>query len=58
MRGALIAACIGLWLLNRKRTLVRAIVLTNGVLTVGLILNVVALSATLMGFSAATCRCC
>ena len=41
-----------LWLLNRKRTLVRAIVLTNGVLTVGLILNVAALSATLMGFSA------
>ena len=52
LRGALITACIGLWLLNRKRTLIRAIVLTNGVLTVGLILNVVALSATLMGFSA------
>jgi hypothetical protein len=52
LRGTLIAACIGLWLLNRKRTLVRTIVLTNGVLTVGLILNVAALSATLMGFSA------
>ncbi len=52
LRAALITACIGLWLLNRKRTLIRAIVLTNAVLTVGLILNVVALSATLMGFSA------
>ena len=41
-----------MWLLNRKRMLFRAIVLTNGVLTVGLMLNVVALSATLMGFSA------
>ena len=48
----LITACIVFWLLNRKRTLVRAIVLTNAVLTVGLILNVVGLSATLMGFSA------
>ncbi len=52
LRGALITACIGLWLLNRKALLFRAIVLTNGVLTLGLILNVVALSATLMGFSA------
>lgn len=52
LRGALITACIGLWLLNRKRILVRAIVLTNGLLTVGLILNVVGLLGTLMGFSA------
>ncbi len=52
LRGALITACIGLWLLNRRAALFRAIVLTNGVLTLGLILNVVALSATLMGFSA------
>ena len=51
-RGALITACIGLWLLNRKALLFRTIVLTNGILTIGLILNVVALSATLMGFSA------
>lgn len=52
LRGALITTCIGLWLLKRKALLFRAIVLTNGVLTLGLILNVVALSATLMGFSA------
>jgi hypothetical protein len=52
LRGALISTCIGLWLLNRKPLLFRAIVLTNGLLTVGLILNVVGLSATLMGFSA------
>ena len=52
LRSALIAACIGLWLLNHRRALVRAIVLTNALLTVGLMLNVVALSATLMGFSA------
>ncbi len=52
LRGALITACIGLWLLNRRAALFRAIVLTNGFLTLGLILNVVALSATLMGFSA------
>lgn len=41
-----------MWLLNRKSLLLRAIVLTNGVLTLGLIMNVVALSTTLMGFSA------
>ncbi len=52
LRSALITACIVLWLLNRKPLLFRAIVLTNGLLTVGLILNVVGLSATLMGFSA------
>ena len=52
LRGALITACIGLWLVNRRVALFRAIVLTNGVLTLGLILNVVALLATLMGFSA------
>ena len=52
LRSALITACIALWLLNRKSLLFRAIVLTNGLLTIGLILNVVGLSATLMGFSA------
>ena len=52
LRGALITACVVLWLANRKTMLFRAIIVTNGLLTVGLILNVVALSATLMGFSA------
>ena len=52
LRSALITTCIVFWLLNRKRALFRAIVLTNAVLTVGLLLNVVGLSATLMGFSA------
>ncbi len=52
LRGALIAGCLVLWLLDRKRMLVRAVALTNAVLTVGLILNVATLSATLMGFAA------
>lgn len=52
LRGVLIAACAVLWILNRRATLFRAILVTNGLLTVGLVLNVVALSATLMGFSA------
>ena len=52
LRGALIIACIAFWLLNHKHMLFRTIVLTNAVLTFGLLLNVVGLSATLMRFSA------
>ena len=51
LRGALITACIALWLANRKQTLVRAIVLSNGIQTVGLILNVATLSVTLISAS-------
>jgi uncharacterized membrane protein len=40
-----------LWILNRKRDLFKAIILANGILTLGLIFNVAALMAVLIGFS-------
>ena len=51
LRGLLIAVTIVLWLLNRKRELFRAIIVTNGVLTLGLLVNMVALMAVLAGLS-------
>ena len=43
LRVTLIAAVILLWLLTRKRHLFRAIVIANGVLTFGLLVNMLAL---------------
>ena len=51
LRFLLIVVTIVLWLLNRKRALFRAIVITNGVLTFGLLVNMVALMAVLAGLS-------
>lgn len=52
LRALLITMTIILWLLNRARLLFKAIVVTNGVLTAGLFVNMVALVAVLAGFSA------
>ncbi|MFN8469547.1 MAG: hypothetical protein U0X20_28590 [Caldilineaceae bacterium] len=52
LRGLLMAATVVLWLINRKRSLFRVIIITNGVLTMGLLVNMVALLAVLTGFSA------
>jgi len=51
LRVALFVICIVLWLLNRRRELFRAIILTNGFLTLGLFVNMLALSDTLLRFS-------
>jgi len=51
MRGFLIAGVVLRWILNRKLALFRAIILTNRVFTVGLILNMLALLDVLVGFS-------
>lgn len=52
LRGLLIAATAVLWFINRKRALFRAIIITNAILTVGLLVNMVALMAVLAGFTA------
>jgi len=49
LRGALILALIALWIMNRKRTLFKTIILANGVLTFGLVMNVAALADALVG---------
>ena len=51
LRGVLIVVAIVLWLLNRKRQLFRVIILTNGILTLGLFINMLALLVVLSGFS-------
>jgi hypothetical protein len=51
LRIVLIVITFGLWVLNRKRKLFQAIILTNGLLTVGLIVNMVLLLDVLFGFS-------
>lgn len=52
LRGLLIAATAVLWLMNRKRSLFSVIIITNAILTGGLLVNMVALMAVLTGFSA------
>jgi hypothetical protein len=49
LRVLLIAASIGLWILNRKSDLFQAIILVNGVLTFGLIMSVISLGSALLG---------
>jgi len=51
LRGILIASVVLLWILNRKLALFRAIILSNGVFTVGLVLNMLGLLDVLSGFS-------
>lgn len=55
-RVALIGVLAGLWVLNRKKALFKAIIITNSVLTVGLLLNMTALSQVLGGLSATAAR--
>lgn len=56
LRGALILALIVLWVLNRKRALFKIIILVNGVLTLGLVLNVAALADALVGVTKQNAR--
>jgi hypothetical protein len=51
-RGALIVALVTLWILDRKRSLFRVIIIVTGALTIGLLLNMVSLLTVLVGFSA------
>jgi uncharacterized membrane protein len=50
-RIALICVLAVLWILNRIKALFKAIIFTNSVLTIGLLLNMVALSDVLVGLS-------
>jgi hypothetical protein len=43
LRVALLLLVIGLWVLNRKRSLFKVIIVLNGLLTLGLVLNMIAL---------------
>jgi hypothetical protein len=51
LRCFLITAMILLWVLNRKLALFRTIILTNGVFTLGLVVNMLVLLDVLSGFS-------
>ncbi len=51
LRAILLIVTVVLWLFNRKREVFKAIIVTNGVLTVGLFVNMLALSEALLGFS-------
>ncbi len=55
-RVALIGLLAGLWVLNRKKALFKTIIITNSVLTVGLLLNMTALSEVLGGLSSTAAR--
>jgi hypothetical protein len=51
LRLILVATACVLWLLNRKPDLFRVIIITNGVLTFGLAINMIALAQALVGLS-------
>ena len=51
LRGLAIVVTFALWVLDRRHALSRAIVLTNGLLTMGLVANLVALLGVLSGSS-------
>ena len=51
VRIILLGAIVALWFMNRKRELFRCIIVVNGVLTVGLLINMLALLAILSGFA-------
>jgi hypothetical protein len=51
LRVLMLAIIVVLWILNRKRDLFKAIILANGIFTLGLIINVAVLMAVLTGFS-------
>jgi hypothetical protein len=51
LRVAMIAVIIGLAILNRKKSLFKAIIITNAVLTIGLFMNMIALSDVMVGLN-------
>jgi len=50
-RGVVILVIIALWFLNRKKGLFKAIIFVNAMLTIGLMLNMLALSDILVGLT-------
>jgi len=56
LRAALILVMAGLWIMDRKTALFKAIIITNSVLTIGLLLNMIALSDVLAGLSSAAAQ--
>lgn len=55
-RGLLILALAALWILNRKKALFKLVIFTNSVLTLGLLLNLTALSKVLGGLNSEAAR--
>jgi len=51
LRVVMIAVIIGLAILNRKKSLFKAIIITNAVLTIGLLMNMIALSDVMVGLT-------
>jgi hypothetical protein len=56
LRGLVILVIIALWILNRKKVLFKAIILVNIMLTIGLLLNMFALSDILVGLTSQAAR--
>jgi hypothetical protein len=56
LRAFLLAPILLLWLLTRKRHLFRAIIITNAILTLGLVANMSALLDALSGMSATAAK--
>ena len=56
LRGVVILAIIALWILNRKKALFKAIILVNTLLTIGLLINMLALSDVLVGLTSQAAR--
>lgn len=52
LRALALLAVIALWLVNRKHALFRAIIVVNGILTAGLLVNMMALISVLFGLQA------
>jgi hypothetical protein len=51
LRGVMVLVIIIFWILNRKKALFKAIIFVNAMLTIGLLINMVALSDILVGLT-------
>jgi hypothetical protein len=56
LRLVVIGAAIALWLLKRKRGAFQAVIVTNSILTIGLVVNMLALLGVLSGYSSEDVR--
>jgi hypothetical protein len=55
-RAVLIMAIVILWIINRKKALLKAIIIANSALTIGLLMNMTALTEVLAGLTTKTAQ--
>lgn len=55
-RAVLIMAIVILWIINRKKALLKAIIIANSALTIGLLMNMTALTDVLAGLTTKTAQ--